>query len=654
MPSTPRSLPAARLAELLLEAGRISAESFEACLTRMNLVGGRIEDVMLEVGAISEADLLKFLAARHKTRFVSTEKLAKADIDRATLDMIPRKLAEQSLVFPVLYNDKEGSLALVTCDPDNLEAIREVQMAAKVKEVKAFVARPAAVKAAIAKSYGGDIHAFALLDKNAHAQFQSMLNVYERNLISDESMATSLAGTRERERTLTQREMESSTGVAVSAGSGSHGESYLETLNVLVTLIENNRPDLRGHSGHVARLTKKMCERVQLGPAETHAIIAAAHVHDLGKMGPYHLTALNVSEYEGHRVAAEKAAQTPKRLLNGCSLSSSTIKSLDSMYERFDGKGIPGEYTGKEIPLGGRILAIADTYADLTQNPRNPFRKILRPLEACEVLGKFKGSVFDPNLVDLFKLTVTGDDLKGRLLGDRHSVLLVDPDPEETTVLELRLLEQGFLVKIARSPEQAMRSLLEGDTDIVVSELDLQPQDGFALLEEVRKQPWGKELLWVILTQRQGRTEAQRGFELGVVDYVSKPANPDVFVAKLKQMLEQSALKGTSGGRGVSGSLEEMSLPDIVQVLWHGRKTGALKVRSGGEMGEIHFVEGNIFNALWGKLRGEEAFYAMVGLQKGDFALMLNFKAPSRVIQESPEGLLLEGMRRIDEGVGVQ
>src|SRR5690606_9984568 len=143
------------------------------------------------------------------------------------------------------------------------------------------------------------------------------------------------------------------------------------------------------------------------------------------------------------------------------------------MYERVDGKGMPGEYAGKDIPLGSRLLAIADTYADLTQNPRNPFRKTLRPAQAGEVLERYKGSGFDPNLVDLFKQTVTGDDLKARLLSNRRVVLLIEPDPEESTILELRVIEQGFEVRAARSAEAAFTTLKRGDVEVVLSEVHL-------------------------------------------------------------------------------------------------------------------------------------------------------------------------------------
>ena len=94
-----------------------------------------------------------------------------------------------------------------------------------------------------------------------------------------------------------------------------------------------------------------------------------------------------------------------------------------------------------------------------------------------------------------------------------------------------------------------------------------------------------------------------------------------------------------------------MGLPDIVQVLFHGRKTGRLNIRSAGRNGEIHFSAGAIHHALTGGLTGVEAFYALLKLSDGDFALDPSFVPPTRVINESSEALLLEGMRRLDEGL---
>lgn len=636
-----------RVVDQLLAQNLVTAEQREMVLNQHQKVGGRIEELLLDMHIIDEQKLLKFIAAVHRTKFVTTEKLAKAEIDRLTLSKIPKKLAERDGVFPVVFDPRTDTLSVVTPDPENAQALQEVQIGSSAKKVIAYVGRPAAVRAAIAKHYSGDIHAFAVLDQAAHMQFSTMLNVYERNVLSEEALTQALAAEPSRERVLSATELEKA-GAAKAAGArGMASESYLETLNVLVSLLENGRTDLRGHSSQTARLMKKIAERIGVSEVDVAAYQIAAYLHDLGKMSAYHLTPFNVAEYEGHRTAASKSYKAPLRMMEAVEVPRETKQAILGMYERYDGQGLPGEAAAKEIPLGARLLAIADTYADLTQNPKNPFRKALRPAQACDVLARYKGTIFDPNLVDLFKHTVTGDDLKARLLANRNYALVVDPDPEETTVLELRLIEQGFEVRIARTTDQAMKYLEAADTEVVVSELDLTPQDGFALLAEARKRDWGKNLPWVIVTSRSSSADAERAFSLGAADYMTKPVQTGLLVAKLKQIMEREARGRPS--RGVGGSLTEMGLPEIVQVLWHGRKTGSLKIRADNEQGEIHFVDGSVYNALWGKLRGEEAVYAMLTLQQGDFNLDPTFKAPQQLVHASPEALLLEGLRRLDE-----
>lgn len=637
-----------RLLERLVADKLVTPEQQEAALNLAARSGDRIEEVLLEMKALEEAQLLKFLASLHRTRFVTTEKLAKAEINRQTLDKVPKKLAERDCVFPVLYDTQTATLSVVTPDPDNAAMLQDVQLASGVKDVRAFVGRPRAVRAAIQKAYNGDIHAFATLDRDAHAQFSTMLNVFERNLVSEESLAVAVAKDAVGERVFTSADLERGGKSASGGGKGVADVAFIETLNVLVTLLENTRPDLRGHSAQVARLMKKIGERIGVSEVSRAGMQVSGFLHDIGKMGTYHLTALNVAEYEGHRTSAAKLYKAPLRLLEAVNLPTEVIQTLEQMYERYDGQGLPDRTAGKEIPLGARLLAIADTYADLTQNPRNPFRKTLRPAQACEVLERYKGTIFDPNLVDLFKHTVTGEDLKARLLANRHRALLLDPDPEDTTVLELRMIEQGFEVLLARSVEQAQKALEKGEVEIVISEIDLPPGDGFELLATARQKPWGQKLPWVFVTSRSGRADAQKAFELGAADFMTKPIAADVLVAKLRQILEREASRG-GPSRGVAGSLLEMGLPDMVQVLWHGRKSGSLKIRSGANAGEIHFVDGAIYNALYSNLRGEEAFYAMLALNEGDFVLDPNFRAPQQVVQASPEALLLEGMRRLDE-----
>jgi DNA-binding response OmpR family regulator len=211
-------------------------------------------------------------------------------------------------------------------------------------------------------------------------------------------------------------------------------------------------------------------------------------------------------------------------------------------------------------------------------------------------------------------------------------------------VLELRLAEHGFEVTIARNSTDAENEL-SGDFDIVISEVDLKPLDGFAFMQKVRKN--GNEVPFIFWTSRDESDVVHRGFELGADDVITKPVSPDVVALRVNRVLDGARRKRRTGG--VSGSLAEMGLPDVVQILYHGRKSGKLAISADGKRGEIHFCEGQIYDATFGDLVKEHAFYEMVSLTGGDFELDPNFRPTERKIELSPESLLLEGMRRLDE-----
>src|SRR6185369_2933411 len=152
------------VADRLFADGRITKAQHEAATALTKRNGTRVEDALIEIEALTEQELLKYLASAYRTRFVSTEKLSKADIDRTTLERVPRKLVERLNVVPVLYDAQNNVLSIVTADPHNVDALDQVQKGAGVREVKALVARPAAVVAAIAKFYRGEPFAFGGLE----------------------------------------------------------------------------------------------------------------------------------------------------------------------------------------------------------------------------------------------------------------------------------------------------------------------------------------------------------------------------------------------------------------------------------------------------------------------------------------------------------
>lgn len=641
------AVPQGDLADQLVAESLLTADQYEAIHHHLQQHGGRVEDGLIELGFIAEQDLLKFLAKVYRTRFVVTQKLARVDVDRTLLELIPRKVAEELEVFPILFEASTGTLSVVAANPGDPQLAEAVTEHSGAREVRVYVARPAAVRAAILKHYNGELYAFAQVDQSGRQQYMTLLDLYERNASSFGSQVGPMPEP-PRERTLTEKDLARPPApVAPRSHSAVSRASFAEVATVLVSLLENGRGELRGHSVHVARMAKKLAERIRLAPEEIHAIYVAALLHDVGKSSTYHLTSLNVAVFESHRTVAQKSYATPAKLFESVPLDPATAAAIQSMYERFDGQGLPEGVAGKEIPLGARLLSMVDTYCDLTQNPRNPYRRALTPVEACEVLDRHRNVIFDRNLIDLLRQTVTGDDLRARLLAERIGVLVLDPDPEESTVLELRLLEEGFEVHAARSADEAWGMLGRLSFESVISETDLGGSSGIDLLQRVRAsgQPWAS-VSWLFVTRDAKRETVAKSYEAGASDYVIKPAPPEVLVAKVRQL---QATRSARAPRGVAGSLSEMALPDVVQVLAQGRKSGQLRIRKGVEAGEIHFHDGAVVNAMWTGLRGEDAFYAMLSLDAGEFTFDPAFRASARVIATPVEALLLEGMRRLDE-----
>jgi hypothetical protein len=97
------------------------------------------------------------------------------------------------------------------------------------------------------------------------------------------------------------------------------------------------------------------------------------------------------------------------------------------------------------------------------------------------------------------------------------------------------------------------------------------------------------------------------------------------------------------------GSLKELPLPDIIQLVSVSGKTGVFVLQSPHQTGEIYLRDGEIVHATVGDLQGEEAVYELAILQEGDFVFKPGAETGSRTIKKSNTNLLMEAARRIDE-----
>lgn len=680
---TGQSAGAMKILDRLRDDARISAGQYESVYHQAKRSGEPILELLIASSAMSEHELLKAVAHMYQTRFVSTERLAKAGIDRQTLAMVPRRVCERYQCCPVVFDAKTQSLSIVVADLDD-DVPKHVQLVTNVREVRAYVARPAAITASIRKYYGGDPLAFAkllpedggLLPREAVPPSGSLDLDFEAGSgarpraprarakasvprgSGRELDLTGLDAPRSRIAPVPPKAPALDLGRFDARGGGAIDDklgtfeaapdyaSYLETVKVLVSLLDQARGELRGHSAHVASLAGKLAERVSMTKADRNALATAAYLHDVGKTASaYHLTALNVSRFDGHRLQAQKSFDAPTKLFEAARLHESARAMLESMYERWDGQGFPKNLSDKQIPLGARILAITETYCDLTTNAKNPYRRVLTPREAVEVVRQLAGQLFDPGLVDPLRLVVGSD--RATNAGLRPRILVVEPDPQVVMSLEIRFQEQGYDVTTARTRAEAEGRLRAERFDIVITEVDLDGGDGFGLVAVARAEERNKDTAFVFHTRRSDRDSVARGYELGAADYLTKPASPELVVAKSGQIFE-ALLRRRSGG-GLSGSLRDMGLAEVVQVLGQGRKSGCLRLVSQHRVGEIYLADGLVVHVVFAQTSGEEGFYQMLLLKDGDFKFDPAGKPKDKTMQASIESLLLEGMRRMDE-----
>ena len=169
---------------------------------------------------------------------------------------------------------------------------------------------------------------------------------------------------------------------------------------VLQTLSMRDAMTAR-HSAAVARYSREVAELMGLPEREQELIHTAALLHDIGKfIFPDSILLadrkLSDEEWEIVKLHPEQGAKLVERIEG----YGPVAEIIHSHHERYDGRGYPSGLSGKDIPLGSRIIAAADTYDVMTS--RDSYRRPVSSEAALAELKRVAGSQLDPEVVDLF------------------------------------------------------------------------------------------------------------------------------------------------------------------------------------------------------------------------------------------------------------
>lgn len=185
---------------------------------------------------------------------------------------------------------------------------------------------------------------------------------------------------------------------------------YVETIKTLTSVLETSDAYTGGHSERVADYASRFAQKLKLPFYEVDAIHYAALLHDIGKIGVNDA----VINKQGPLSAEER------RMMNDHPVISYNIvrriqtlekngvaKMVYHHHEFYNGGGYPDGIQGTAIPLGARIITVADAWDAMTSD--RPYRKALPKREALRRLQEASGTQFDPRVIKVAAEVLTSE-----------------------------------------------------------------------------------------------------------------------------------------------------------------------------------------------------------------------------------------------------
>jgi putative nucleotidyltransferase with HDIG domain len=177
--------------------------------------------------------------------------------------------------------------------------------------------------------------------------------------------------------------------------------AYLQLMTSLVAALESKDAYTEGHTQRVCKYAALLAQQLKLSDIEIEKIKKAALLHDLGKIGiPDQILhkkgTLTQEEFEvikQHEITGVKIIEPIEKFKE-------ITPYILHHHEHFDGTGYPQGLAGNAIPLGARIITVADVFDALTTG--RDYKKALPVQKAIQEMEKNKGTQLDPGLVDVF------------------------------------------------------------------------------------------------------------------------------------------------------------------------------------------------------------------------------------------------------------
>ncbi len=206
-------------------------------------------------------------------------------------------------------------------------------------------------------------------------------------------------------------------------------EAHINTVAALTSAIDANDPFTHGHSYRVSRYALRIGRAMGLSSKDLEILEYGALLHDIGKIAIQHDILLKVGKLtEEDRRTLEQHPSIGADIVENLKFLKGAAVLVRYHHEQPDGKGYPEGLKGEEIPVGARILLVADAFDAMTSD--RPYRKGLSLDQVADQFEQYKDIQFDAEIVDLFCGLVTAGEFS----------VIVESDP--TTAIYESLKER--------------------------------------------------------------------------------------------------------------------------------------------------------------------------------------------------------------------
>ncbi len=685
-----------RLDTILLRKGWVTDNQVFQALMEQERLGHPFGSTLVLLGFISEGQLAEALAEQYGTPSWDPET---AVVENAALELFTEEYARQREFLPLAYDAGSSQLEIAIADPTNVDVLAEIRMQAGVEKLVVATAPSVSLARLWNRFYRSPRRAErSLLPPIERSGPITVSGPVPRAQPKESSTPTDKLGLEfsfsvDRPETFTEEETPHLARVLLWLSQPFVAKlikSLLEIERCFVATWDGgeippgewnyvvyDQDSLAGSPDGLTTL-KRQHPQIQpvLRPSLTTAVLRSPLSYERMRDGYIHL-----SEYM-HKLAPQKRrdrrvaryALSVARLMPlsefevdtlmvACELAP-ILREDESGFTNWDGvaedlrcpypvidilkaaplpfetcNAKPGQ-SSPESPLSARILSLVTSFL-LAAEQTTP-KSIDDLSRITDWLREDAGRRFDPIAVEALLRVLREEVLEGCLPPGPSEVMLVSDQPMEWSHLSMQLENDGWRVVTAKGAAEA-RKLVERRKPNAVVWAAAGAVEWIRWLNDAAP---GVACFLVMEEQNQPLTRA--ALEAGYEDVWTGSWDTSVAVTKLTRAASRKPPGVVEQGT-VTGSLEQLSFIDLIQILTAGGRSVSIDVKSNKDQARVVLWRGQIKFALSGDTEGEQAVYDILTWETGTFNLHPIDEMPSVNVRIPNDALLLEGCRLLDE-----